>query len=148
MMATAIPSSASEQENWYSSTLFWSILIILLILGGNFYYEFPDVMLVANREDGRATLLEVVAKQDDYFAQHQKYATTLEELGYTEVKDFSIESPKGLYRIWINEGDGSFYSLSAEPQNEQTGDNKCAPLTYASKGRAKSAKGSNGSACW
>ncbi|MBF0098682.1 MAG: type IV pilin protein [Magnetococcales bacterium] len=146
MMVTTV--SSADRESWLGSGMFWSVVIALLVIGGNFYYEFPDVMLVLNREDGRATVLEVVAKQDDYFAKNNKYATTLEELGYSEVKDYSIESPKGMYRIWINEGDGTFYALSAEPQGDQTGDSKCAPLTYASKGRAKSAKGSNGSACW
>ncbi|MBF0183465.1 MAG: type IV pilin protein [Magnetococcales bacterium] len=146
--STASAVSVSKNRLWYHSTLFWAVIAILLVLGGNAYYEFSDVMLVVNREDGRATLLAVVAKQDDYFAQNNKYATTLEELGYSEVKDYSIASPNGFYRIWISEGDGTFYSLAAEPQGEQTGDNKCAPLTYASKGRAKSAKGPNGSACW
>jgi type IV pilus assembly protein PilE len=148
MMVSATPVAASGSTSWYSRTLFWGFVITLLILGGNVYYEFPDIMLVQNREDGRAALLEVVAKQDDYFAQHQKYASTLEALGYDGVKDYSIESPKGLYRVWITEGDGTFYALAAEPQGDQTGDSKCAPLTYASKGRAKSAKGSSGSACW
>ncbi|MEO5355205.1 MAG: type IV pilin protein [Magnetococcus sp. XQGC-1] len=150
MMSSSSSTSApiAEEESGSNKGFLWALFFIILTLGGNAYYEYADVMLVINREDGRAALMEVVAKQDAYFEKEKKYATTLQELGYTEVKDFSIDSPKGLYRILITEGDGAFYTLAAEPQGEQTGDSKCAPLTYASKGRAKSSKGTNSSACW
>ena len=148
-MYNGITLTMPEEEKQHNyGTLFWTILIALAILAGNGYYVYPDHKLVVNREEGRAALQELIARQDDFRRQHNRYATTLEELGYTNVRDFSVDSSQGLYKVLITEADASSYTLAAEPQGEQTGDAKCAALTYASKGHVKSAKGSSGGSCW
>ncbi|MBF0462365.1 MAG: type IV pilin protein [Magnetococcales bacterium] len=145
-------NAPKDQIRWGNtergSSMVWYLLIVVVILAGTAYWEYTDVMLLFNRHDGVDTVMEVVARQDKYYEANQKYATTLEELGYTTVHDFSIASPRGHYRILLADADGASYSLSAEPQGAQVEDARCAPLTYTSKGRAKSSKGSSASACW
>ncbi|MEO5362934.1 MAG: type IV pilin protein [Magnetococcus sp. DMHC-8] len=148
-MHSGITLTMPDEEKQHShGTLFLAILIALAILAGNGYYVYPEHLLVVNREEGRAALQEVISRQDGFRRQHNRYAATLEELGYTNVQDFAIDSPQGLYKVLIVEAESTTYTLAAEPQGEQTGDSKCAALTYASKGHAKSAKGSAGGACW
>ncbi len=146
------PQTTLSQAKWTTreggGSTIWYLLVATIIMAGTAYYEYPDVMLLVNRHDGMGAMMEIVARQDKYFDAHEKYATTLDELGYEKVRDLSIDSPKGFYRIHISEADGAIYTLSAEPQGTQVEDARCAPLTYTSKGHAKSSKGSSGSACW
>lgn len=144
-----ISSAMPDEERPHNpGTLFWGMLIALAILAGNGYYVYPDHLLVVNREEGRAALREVIARQDAFRRQHNRYATTLEALGYTNIQDFAMDSPQGLYKVLLTEAEVTAYTLAAEPQGEQTGDVKCAALTYASKGHVKSAKGSGAGSCW
>ncbi|MBF0309116.1 MAG: hypothetical protein HQL56_06285 [Magnetococcales bacterium] len=145
--------SQSESRIAYGETegegsLFWYFTVILIILGGIALYEYPNFLLVQNRADGRDGLQVIISKQGEYFQLHQKYATSLGELGYENVRDFAVNSPRGFYKLLLTDGDGTFYTLAAQPQEEQNGDTLCAVLTYNSKGNAKGASGSNGPSCW
>ncbi|MBF0401976.1 MAG: type IV pilin protein [Magnetococcales bacterium] len=148
MTIGSIPTATPATDRLIDREFVGYIVMAIAVLVGIACYEYPNVMLVWNRQDGRDMLVEVIEKQDKFYKSNRKYATTLEELGYADVQDFAINSRRGFYKIVLSDGDGLSYTLAAEPQGEQVGDARCAPLTYTSKGRAKSSRGSSGSGCW
>ncbi|MEO5347122.1 MAG: type IV pilin protein [Magnetococcus sp. YQC-9] len=104
--------------------------------------------LEEQRADGRDALLELAKRQEIHFANAKAYTTDLAALGYADVADLSVFSPKKLYKLVILSADETNYALAAEPQEEQLGDTKCGGLTLTKQGMAKSARGSDGTACW
>lgn len=100
------------------------------------------------RADGRDALLDLAKRQESLFARSKAYTTDLTALGYADVEDLSVFSPKKRYKLVILSADENTYALAAEPQDEQLADTKCGGLTLTKQGMAKSARGPDGTACW
>ncbi|MBF0418516.1 MAG: type IV pilin protein [Magnetococcales bacterium] len=100
------------------------------------------------RADGRDALLDLAKRQEIFFTKSKSYTTDLAALGYTDITDLSVFSPKKRYKLVILSADESNYALVAEPQDEQLGDTKCGGLTLTKQGMAKGARGPDGTTCW
>ena len=107
------------------------------------------------RSLGKAELMEVMARQEEFFLNHRQYAGVLTDLGYpaspyaidTEGNDDSAAAADRIYLIDISTLPGSF-TLYAIPQQSQSGDHLCATLSLTSIGlRATTGSGSP-SECW
>jgi len=128
------------------------ITAILLMIALPAYQQ---QLLKTRRSLGRAELMEVMARQEQFFLNHRQYAPVLTDLGYpaspyaidTQGNDTAITVADRIYLIDISTLPGGF-ALVAIPQLAQSRDRVCATLGLTSIG-LKSATG-NGLAqeCW
>ncbi|MBF0164184.1 MAG: type IV pilin protein [Magnetococcales bacterium] len=130
-------------------------LILTSLLTGVGVYDYRYSQRLAQtakveeqRADGRDALLELAKRQEIFFAKSKAYTTDLAALGYADITDLSVFSPKKHYKLVILSADENNYALAAEPQEEQLADTKCAGLTLTKQGMAKSARGPDTTACW
>ncbi|MBF0158026.1 MAG: type IV pilin protein [Magnetococcales bacterium] len=145
-------------QNGSADTTMTMILVgavIALLLTGIISYDYQyaqrvaqEQQQVANRSEAKNLLMEVAKRQEAYFQKHKRYTTELDQLGYSDVEDWSVASPSGLYKVVVTSADDRTFTLVAEPQGDQLSDSKCGAFTYDKKGTAKSARGSDSTACW
>ena len=127
-----------------------AIVAILLAVGIPGYQQ---QVLKTKRSIGRGELLEVAARQEQYFVNNKQYATNLTNLGYP-TNGYGIDDDTnavalgaGLYNITLASGaSATAFTLEANPTGGQTRDTRCGKLTLSSTG----IKGAEGSApdCW
>ncbi len=132
-------------------TLLFALVLILCmgtVIRSDYNSYKKNQFFAENRKVGQELLMEVAKRQEDHFKEHQTYTTDLTALGYKGVEDLSLSSPGGVYKVVVTSADAFSFALAAEPQEDQLGDSKCGALTYDKKGTAKSARGSDGTACW
>ena len=127
-----------------------AIVAILLAVGIPGYQQ---QVLKTKRSIGRGELLEVAARQEQYFVNNKQYATNLTNLGYP-TNGYGIDDDTnavalgaGLYNIRLASGASTTaFTLEATPTGGQTRDTRCGKLTLSSTG-VKGAEGSV-STCW
>ena len=107
------------------------------------------------RSLARAELMEVLARQEQYFLNHRQYAPQLTDLGYPESpyaidasgNDLAATAANRIYLIDLATQANGF-ALYATPQLAQSGDRGCATLGLTSIG-LKSASGKGATEdCW
>lgn len=128
-----------------------SAVLLLIALPG-----YREHRLQMHRAVARIALFEVIARQEQYFIDHQQYADSLLALGYP-ASPFAIDgegnvsaplaSPDRVYLIELSSL-GSAFSLHARPQLAQTADTGCGVLGLSSLG-VRSAGGTHPlGRCW
>jgi type IV pilus assembly protein PilE len=128
---------------------------IVAILGTIAVPSYVKYITRANRSAAKSLLLQVADRQEQYFADHKAYATTLTALGYS-ANPFMINdrgdvvaatSGDRVYQISLVSPSASSFKIKADPQLVQaTRDTECASLTLDRAG-LKSQTGS-GDRCW
>ena len=113
---------------------------------------YQQQVLKTKRSLARGELLEVVARQEQYFVNNKQYATDLTNLGYP-TNGYGIDDDTnavalgaGLYNISLASATTTAFTLEADPTGGQTRDTRCGKLTLSSTG----VKGADGSVstCW
>jgi type IV pilus assembly protein PilE len=77
----------------------------------------------ARRTDAWGALQQLQVDQVRWRAQHERYADSLEALGWPQAL-----SQRGHYSLRIAHADADAYTLEAWPVGAQSGDQRCAPL--------------------
>jgi len=115
---------------------------------------YRDQILRTHRALARAELLEGAARQEQFYADHKRYAASLAELGFPGAT-YGIDrqgnrmpaATDAIYQFRLSVSGGSFI-LYGEPRNSQSADDRCGTLSLSSLG----VKGASGSAaatdCW
>lgn len=113
----------------------------------------------SQRSIGRGVLLEVLARQEQFFIFNKHYADKLDLLGYivdpltigSDGEEVAISSGQSIYVISIKnalpEGAPQRYDLTANPQLSQAKDLGCGALMISYRG-AKSASAGTAADCW
>ena len=107
------------------------------------------------RSLGRAELMEVMARQEQFFLDHRRYAGALTDLGYpaspyaidTDANDGPIAAADRIYLIDITTLSRSF-TLFAIPQLSQSPDRLCGTLSLTSIGLKAATGSGSASECW
>ena len=131
------------------------VVVIVAILLMVALPSYQQQVQKTRRSLGKAELTEVVARQEQFFLDHRRYAGVLTELGYpaspyaidTDGNDGPTAATDRIYLIDISTQLNSF-TLYAIPQLSQFGDRFCGTLSLTSIG-LKAATGSGSqSECW
>ena len=130
------------------------VLVIVAILVAVAYPSYQDHIVRSNRAVGASTLLEVAARQEQFFANNASYASTTVQMGYPAAYHVDRDGEQGtaatsIYLITVanvSSAPALDYTLTATPQNWQTRDTDCGNLTLNDRG----VKGQSGAGerCW
>ena len=114
------------------------VVAIVAILAAISYPTYQGYIVRANRGVGEAALLEVAARQEQFFATNSTYANALDDLGYNAAYYIDRESQGtnaagAIYLISVAAGPNvaapfTTYTLTATRQNYQTRDEDCGNL--------------------
>jgi type IV pilus assembly protein PilE len=124
------------------------VLAIVSILAAIAYPNYKDSVYKSRRSEAKAVLMDLAARQEQYFTNTKTYADTLAKLGIT-----TTTTPGGWYtlaepsNVPLVSGTIITYTLRANPNTDQVNDAKCASLTLTHTG-VKSATGTTPAACW
>jgi type IV pilus assembly protein PilE len=131
------------------------VVVIVAVLLTVALPSYQQQVRKTRRSLGKAELMEVMARQEQFFLDHRRYAGVLTELGYpaspyaidTDSNDQPATAPDRIYLIDISTLPRTF-TLFAIPQLSQSGDRLCGTLSLTSIG-LKAATGSGSIAeCW
>lgn len=130
------------------------VVVIVAILAAVAYPSYQDYVVRSNRAVGAATLLEVAARQEQYFANNAGYASTTALLGYPAAYYVDRDGEQGtetsgIYLISvanISSAPALDYTLTATPANYQVRDTDCGNLTLNDRGVKGHSGG--GERCW
>ncbi len=116
-------------------------------------------MISTKRSSARVELLKTLARQEQYFINHKRYAASFDLLGYASSpyaissagEVVPIDSPDRLYLVSITDVSPmeapSEFTLQAIPQLGQVKDSRCGILGISSTG-VKSASAGSIASCW
>jgi len=109
------------------------MLVALAVTGILFFVALPayqHAVVKTTRAAARATLLELIARQEQHFVNYKRYAASLGALGLPEpyhVDDRGGMSPPATaaYRINLELTEGQYSGARAVPVNRQARDHAC-----------------------
>lgn len=115
------------------------MLVALVIAGILFFVAMPGyryAVIKSTRASARATLMDVVTRQEQYFIHHKRYAVALENLGLPPVlfidgQGDAVDRESAAYRISLDLVDGSYHGVHASPLNGQDEDAACMTLSLS-----------------
>jgi type IV pilus assembly protein PilE len=134
------------------------VMIVVAVIGIIAAIAIPSYsssILKSKRQMGKGELLEVLARQEQFFVNNKAYATNLTALGYSAnpyyINDDGAQTSAGssIYLISLVSPSTTAFSIRATPQNGQTDDSQCASLQVSSSGQKTIVGGSStASSCW
>jgi type IV pilus assembly protein PilE len=130
------------------------VVAVVSILAAVVYPSYTDYVVRSNPAVGKGALLEVAARQEQYFANNAGYGSSTVQLGYPSThyvdrKGGQGTSTTGIYLVSVANVTSApirDYTLTATRQNFQTRDTECGNLTLNHLG-VKNQTGS-GARCW
>ena len=100
----------------------------------------------AARAEGKAALLDVAAKQEQYYLDNKSYTTDLTDLGF-DSSPWTSESDR--YVISVTSASSTAFALQATRNAAQVKDTDCGDYTYDSTGtKGVVNASSSASTCW
>ncbi len=132
---------------------------IVAVLASIMLPAYQDQVRKSQRSIGRAVLLEVLARQEQFFIFNKHYADKLVLLGYatdpltigSDGEQVAMSSTRKIYAISLQntlpEGMPQRYDLTATPQMNQARDLLCGALIISSRGTKSSSVGATAD-CW
>jgi len=107
---------------------------------------YSDYVTRSRRADGQAKLMQVAQDLERCYTQYSTYNHD----SCSVLASGAVISEQGFYKITAVMPNGSTFTLTATPQNEQAGDTDCATLTLTHLGEqgAKNASGDPEDSCW
>lgn len=131
------------------------VVAIIAIIASFGYPLYTQHIVRAKRAAGTSMLLQVADRQQQYFMDNKRYASSLESLGYTsspfmmddQGRLVEASDPERIYNISLSDTTPTSYTATAEPQESQAEkDTQCASLTLTHTGeKGHSGPGPN---CW
>lgn len=117
-----------------------TIAVILAIAIPNY----QDYMTKSRRSDAKTLLLDIAAREEQFFLDNRSYTGDLGSLLYQENDDGSVSTDNGYYHISVTSSTATSFTLTAVPQGAQASDT-CGNLTLTEAG----VTGQSGSGnCW
>ncbi len=129
-----------------------SIVAVMLTLTLPAYQE---QLRGTRRALGRAELLKVMTRQEQYFVDHKRYAESLTEMDLPE-NPYAINSQGNAVAVTAKSRIYLIsllvhrygYTLTAVPQRSQSADHRCGTLSLDSTGRKQSTGTGSARECW
>lgn len=142
MRFIAVPP-ARGKERGFTLIELMVVVAIIAILASIAYPSYSGYMEKSRRSEGTSALMQIAAKQEQYFMDNRTYTSDLTDLGYS-ASPFITES--GYYSVSASVPNTFEFTLTATPVGPQSGDTECTTITLDHENN----KGHTGTAtsCW
>jgi type IV pilus assembly protein PilE len=131
------------------------VVAIIAIIAAYAYPSYTQFVTRTKRAVGASALLQIADRQQQFFMDNKRYATTLTRLGYdsdtimidNDGQVVTVGDDERVYEVEISASNFVTYELTATPQLQHAvKDTECGNLTLTHTG----AKGQSGSGdkCW
>ena len=134
------------------------LMIVVVIVGILLLVALPGYerqTIKTKRALGKGELMGVMARQEQYFVNNRRYATTLADLGFTNPYSIdadgnrvAVNSADEIYTIAISGASATAFTLTATPKKGQAKDTLCGTLQITSTGVKSESGTSNVKECW
>ena len=112
------------------------MMMVLVIAGVLYFIALPGyeyALLKSTRAVARSILFDVTARQEQYFINHKRYATSMASLGlpqpyYISAQAEAVQQTAAAYRVELEIDAGAYVAVQAIPLNRQAADSNC--MTY------------------
>jgi type IV pilus assembly protein PilE len=134
------------------------LLIVVAIISMIAAYAYPSYTQFVTRSKraiGASALLQIADRQQQFFMDNKRYATTLTRLGYAsdsimvddEGQVVTVGDDDRIYQVEISASNFVTYELTATPQlNHAKKDSSCGNLTLTHSG--EKGQSGTGDKCW
>lgn len=144
-----------KQQKGFTLIELMIVVVIAAILLMVALPSYQQQVRKTRRSLGKAELMEVMARQEQFFLDHRRYARVLTDLGYpespyaidTDGNDGPAAATDRIYLIDMSTLPRSF-TLYATPQLSQSGDRVCGTLSLTSIGLKAATGSGSASECW
>jgi len=151
---TRMDQSLRQQRGFSLIELMFVVVIVAVVLVVALP-AYQAQVIKTKRSLGRAELVAVAARQEQFFVNNRRYSSTLAGLGYAdpyaidaEANDVATSNGDRIYTISLATVSTTSFTVQAVPQLGQAKDSLCGTLQLTSTG-VKSASGSGGTGeCW
>jgi type IV pilus assembly protein PilE len=131
------------------------VIVIVAVLVALTLPAYQEQLRGTRRSLGRAELLKVMARQEQYFMDHKQYAESLTDLNLpanpyainSQGNPVSSTADSRIYLISLTTKQFD-YTLSAIPQRGQSADRFCGALSLDSTGYKQAAGEASARECW
>jgi type IV pilus assembly protein PilE len=91
---------------------------------------YQHIVVKSSRAAARHSLLDLVARQEQFFVNNKRYAAALEELDlpalyYIDAQGEAVSQSAAMYRVELELADGGYRGVRATPLNRQATDLDC-----------------------
>ena len=129
------------------------VLVIITILAAVAYPSYRQYVTASERSVAKSTLLDVSARQNQYFSNNKTFASVLADLGLptSYYVDGSGQTTAGdaLYQITLANVTTTTFEVSATPQNRLAlDDTLCGRYTLDERGAKTFSGGGSVDDCW
>jgi len=134
------------------------VIVVVAVLVGIALPAYQGQVIKTKRALGRGELLDIMARQEQYFVNNRQYAVSLASLGSTnpyaidtEGNEVATTSGNAIYTIQLATSPApttTSYTLEAVPKGAQTKDTLCGTMTITSTGVKSSGGTGTTSDCW
>jgi len=154
----ACSGNGATLPRWRRGFSLIEMMVALAVAGILLFVALPGyqyAVLKSTRAAARATLMDVISRQEQYFVNNKRYALSLGALGlpdpyHVDSRGEGVEPARAAYRISLDLPDGEYNGALAEPVNRQANDRACMAFSLSRLGtRAVSgALEANPAGCW
>lgn len=133
------------------------VLAIIGIIAAIAIPSYSKSVVKSKRQLGKAEIMEILSRQEQYFVNNKTYALTLAALGYAGDPYFidqdgnssAAVTGNSIYQISLVGPSATAFTIQAAPQNGQASDTQCGSLQLSSTGQKAIVGGSDtASNCW
>lgn len=109
------------------------MMMVLVIASILYFIALPGyeyAFLKSTRAVAKGILFDVTARQEQYFINHKRYATSMASLGlpqpyYISPQAEAVQEAAAAYRVDLEIEAGAYVAVKAIPLNRQTADSNC-----------------------
>ena len=134
------------------------VTAVIAILAAIAYPSYLDQILKTRRSVAKSALVDLAARQTQYYLDNKTYTADLTDLSYSSSPAFidasgnvvAATDDTRVYRIGVVAGSVSAtaFSVEAIPQLGQAADTRCATLRLTSTGQKTATGGGSSTVCW
>ena len=153
MTRTERPDGASQLG--FTLTELLIVIAIITLLTTIAIPGYRSYVLKANRTAAKNVLMQVVARQENYFADNKRYTTDASKLGYGGASFYVDENgdesdaSDSRYKISLSQSSNYDFTAKATAQNYQENDAECDELFVSNIGSRWAETDSNAASdCW
>lgn len=127
-------------RQWGFSLL--ELMLVVAIVAFSLVMLLPGyqrIIIKSHRAMGKAALLELVSRQEQFFMTHKRYSDSLGELGLGEQylidgTASTVAADEAVYRIELALKEGHYTGVRAVPLNGQVRDAECGTFALSQQG--------------